>query len=390
MCGAGIAGLAAAERMSSLGAEVVLLERALAPSPAGYLIDFFGSGYEAAEEIGVLPAIKDVSYRIDVATLVDDQGRQKADLPYNQIAKGLGGRVSSMLRSDLEKALRDNLSEHVDVRFGAEVTGIANRDDGVTVTLAGGEVTIEADLLIGADGIHSTVRNLVFGADSEYLRYLGFHCAAFTFDASDISRAADIEQFAVTDTIDRHLDLFFLPEGRAAVFALFDAADPELPADPRAAVRERFADMGWLVPDILERCPPPDEMYCEAVAQVVMPSWSKDRVVLIGDAGAAVSPLASHAASLAVAGAYVLAEQFRTTSSVERALDFYDQLWRPVVEEKQDIIRATGPWTLPGRSRRFALRFTWRPLVNRFITTTLAGEPTTVVATLRRGAPDRG
>ncbi len=302
ICGAGIAGLAAAERMSSMGAEVVLLERAPGPDERGYLIDFYGPGYEAAEAVGVLPAIKDGSYRIDEATLVDQQGRRRADLPYNQIAKALGGRVSSLLRSDLAKALRGNLPDGVDVRYGASLSAVTDRDDGVSVTLETGE-ELAADVLIGADGSHSRVRSLVFGPESQYLRYLGFHYAAFVCDASDVGRQADTEQIVLTDTVERQMDLLFLPDGRAAVLATFAAAGPELPADPRAAVRDRFADVGWLVPEILNRCPPAGEMYYQAAAQVVMPRWSKGRVVLLGDAAAAVSPLAPHGASLAVAGA---------------------------------------------------------------------------------------
>ncbi len=85
----------------------------------------------------------------------------------------------------------------------------------------------------------------------------------------------------------------------------------------------------------------------------------------------------------------MLAEQLRLTSSVERALDFYEKLWRWVVEDKQKAAREVGCWTVP-TSRRAALRFSRRPLVNRFITTALAGEPTTVIATLRRGTSEPG
>jgi 2-polyprenyl-6-methoxyphenol hydroxylase-like FAD-dependent oxidoreductase len=390
ICGAGIAGLALAERMSALGAEVVLLERSSAPRAQGYLVDFFGAGYEAAEAIGVLPAIKKVAHHFGDASLVDQFGRQKTDVPYGQIAKALAGRLCSVLRPDLEKVLRDNLPQDVDMRFGTSVSQVSHLDDRVVVTLDGGE-DIDADLLVGADGMHSTVRALVFGAESQYLRYLGFHSAAFEFDAPDIRRDAAGERFVLTDTVDRRMDLCFLPDGRTAVFAVFRAPDQELPRDARAAIRDSYAGMGWLVPEVLERCPPSEDIYCDQVAQIEMPRWSKDRVVLIGDACSAVSPFPGQGASLAVASAYVLAEQLRTTSSMERASDFYERLWRPVVEEKQYSGRAVDGWMLQASQpslRRAALRVTWRPLINRFIATSLAGEPTTVITMLRRGTSD--
>jgi 2-polyprenyl-6-methoxyphenol hydroxylase-like FAD-dependent oxidoreductase len=391
VCGAGIAGLAVAERMSTLGADVVLLERAPGPRTQGYMIDFFGPGYDAAEATGVLPAIQDFAYRIDEASLVDRQGRRRAAIPYRQIADALDGRLCSVMRPDLEKALRANLPSNVELRFGASLSGVSDRDDGVTVTLDEGE-QLEADLLIGADGIHSTVRALVFGAESQYLRYLGFHTAAFVFDAPDIREAAG-DRVVLTDTIHRQMGFYVLRDGRVAVFAVHRAPDPQLPDDARAAIQASYADMGWLVPETLERCPPAEKIYYDQVAQIEMPRWSKNRVVLVGDACAAVSLLAGQGASLGLAAGYVLGEQLRTTSSVERALDFYERLWRPVVEEKQEAGRQAANRFLPASSwqlwmRRTALRLAWLPAVNRRIVAALVGEPDAVIPTLRRNSEE--
>ncbi|MHA7650912.1 FAD-dependent monooxygenase [Mycobacterium sp. ML4] len=389
VCGAGIAGLAAAERMASLGADVVLLERATAPRPHGYLIDFFGAGYDAAEAVGVLPAIRDVGYNFDEASLVDERGRRRAAVSYVKIDRALRGRLSSVMRPDLEQVLRDNLPDTVELRYGAAVSGVNDHDDAVTVTLEGGE-KLDADLLIGADGIHSTVRGLVFGAESQYLRFLGFHTAAFIFDAPAIREAAG-DNVTLTDTIDRQIGFYALRNGKVAVFALHRTADPELPGDTRAAIRASYADMGWLVPDALQRCPPPHDIYYDQVAQVVMPRWSKNRVVLIGDACSAVSLLAGQGASLAVGAAYVLAEQFRLTSSVERALEFYERLWRPEIEEKQKAGRDAANRFLPSSplqrwTRRTTLRLAWLPSINRRITAALVGQPSPVIAMLRQGS----
>lgn len=244
ICGAGIAGLTLAERLSRLGADVVVLERAPGPREQGYLIDFFGAGYDAAEVIGVLPAIQDAAYRIDEASLIDGNGCRRAALPYRHITAALDGRLCSIMRPDLEKALRDNLPDDVDLRFGAAVSAVSNRDDGVTVTLHDGE-EIHADLLVGADGIHSTVRALVFGAESQYLRYLGFHTAAFVFDAPDVQQAAG-DRVVLTDTIDRQLGCYGLRDGRVAAFALHRTPTSNCPPTPgrlSATVTPTWA--GW-------------------------------------------------------------------------------------------------------------------------------------------------
>lgn len=391
ICGAGIAGLALAERMSALGAEVVLLERAAGPRTQGYMIDFFGSGYDAAEASGALPAIEKVAYRITEASLVDDSGRDRAGLPYDQIAKALDGRICSVMRPDLEKVLRGNLPDDVELRFGTSVVDVSQGDDGVTVTLGDGD-QLDADLLVGADGIHSTVRTLAFGPESQYLRYLGFHSAAFVFDAANVREAAG-DRFVLTDTLDRQMGFYVLRSGQIAVFAVHRTQDPELPQDARAAVQDSYAGMGWLVAEALQRCPAAEDIYYDQVAQIEMPRWSKGRVVLIGDACAAVSLIAGQGASLAVAGAYVLTEQLRTTSSVDRALDFYERLWRPVVEAKQEAGRDAANMFLPATSsqlwmRRTALRLGRLPMVRRRIAARLIGEPDAVIAMLRHGASE--
>lgn len=380
-----------AQRLAALGTNVVLLERASGPRTYGHMIDFYGAGYEAAEAIGVLPAIQQLAYPIGAASLVDQHGRRKADVPYRQVTKALEGRLCRVMRPDLENVLRDNLPREVELRFGASVSEVAQRDDGVCVALEDG-TKLDADLLVGADGIHSTVRTLVFGPPSQYLRYPGFHSAAFALEAPSIREAVG-DHVVLTDAVDRQIALHALRDGRTAVCAVYRASDGGRPDDARAALRDRYAAMGWLVPEVLERCPESAKIHYDRVAQIEMPRWSDNRVVLVGDACCATSVLAGQGASLSVASAYVLAEQLRTTSSVDRALAFYERLWRPVVEEKQQTGRAATGWLFPASSsqlriRRAAQRLTWRPLLNRFVATALAGEPTAVITMLRLGSSD--
>ncbi|MFB9902366.1 FAD-dependent oxidoreductase [Allokutzneria oryzae] len=377
VCGAGIAGIAFAVRLADQGEDVVVLERAPGPRTQGYMIDFFGPGHDAARRMGLLPRLHELGYRIEGASYVDELGRVRASMRFTRFARAIKGQLISIMRPDLELALREALPPHVDLRFGTTVVEVDNRPDGVRVRLDDGSA-LDADLLVGADGIHSTVRELVFGAERKFLRYLGFHTAAFTFDDPEV-HAAVHGGFCLTDTVDRQMGLYSLRDGRVATFTVHRTADPSPPEDTRAALRQVYGSLGWLVPRALAKCPPPSEIYYDQVAQIEVPRWSKGRVVLVGDACHAVSLLAGQGASLGLAGGHLLAEQLRSTATIGEALESYERLWRPVVEEKQRVARSGTKWFLPDsplrlRGRRLALRLAHLPIVDRLVATALVGK----------------
>ncbi|MFR0355597.1 FAD-dependent monooxygenase [Streptomyces sediminimaris] len=369
ICGAGIAGLALAGRLHNvLGWEVVVLEKAPRPRTQGYMIDFFGPGYDAAEAMGVLPWLEELSHPVSEAAFLDEHGRCRARLPYDRLARPLNGRLLSIMRPDLELALRERLSLAVGLRFGTGPARVDPGASGIRVTLTDG-TTLDADLLVGADGLHSTVRAMVFGEEQRCLRYLGYQTAAFTFDDPQVHAELG-DRFCLTDTVDRQMGLYALRDGRVAAFAVHRSADPRRPEDPRDALRREYGSLGWLVPRALAACPPSSQVYYDQVAQTDLPSWSRGRVVLVGDACQAVSLLAGQGASLAVAGAYVLADQLAGARRVEDALRGYERLWRPVVRDRQRAARRTARWFVPEtarrlRVRRTALRFAGLPGAGR-------------------------
>ncbi|WP_308119476.1 FAD-dependent monooxygenase [Streptomyces sp. JJ38] len=391
ICGAGISGLALAGRLEAHGWDVVVLEKASAPRAQGYMIDFFGPGYDAAEATGVLPRLHELGYRVQEAAYLDAKGRRRAGLDYERFARAVDGRLLSIMRPDLERALREHLSPGVRLRYGTGPAAVAQQADGVRLTLTDGS-TLDADLLVGADGIHSTVRALVFGPERAHLRYLGFHTAAFRFTDPEL-RAEIGDRIAVTDTCDRQMAFYGLRDGRVAVFAVHRSPDPALPDDPRAALRHIYGTLGWAVPRALDRCPPSAEIYYDQVAQIETARWSEGRVVLVGDACHAVSLLAGQGASLGIAGGYLLAEELSRAASVESALARYEEAWRPVVAEKQRRARSTAHWFLPAsptrlRLRRLLVRAAALPGVDRAISTSLVGKPIRLGTT--PGEPPRG
>ncbi|QFG20858.1 FAD-dependent monooxygenase [Actinomadura sp. WMMB 499] len=394
VCGAGLTGLALANRISALGGEAVVLERAPGPRAQGYMIDFFGPGYDAVAAMGLLPRVERLAYPVAEAVFVDERGRRRAAVEPAQFA---AGPLLNLMRPDLERVLREALPPDVELRFGTGPAAVDARDDGVRVTLEDG-TALEADLLVGADGVHSTVRRQVFGDESRYLRHLGFHTAAFTFDAPEVHARIEGRAY-LTDTVGRQMGFYALrgadaERGRVAAFAVHRTADRRPPDDVAGAVRAAYGDLGWVAPTALAAMPPAGEIYYDQVAQIIMPRWSSGRVVLAGDACHAVSLLAGQGASLGIAGAYLLADLLARGEPVGRALARYEELWRPVVEEKQKAGRSAARWFLPASPfqlglRRAALRLARVPVFDRYVAAVLAGKSTALIRNMReaRDAP---
>lgn len=377
ICGAGIAGLALAQRLDLLGWDVVVVEKSPGPRRQGYMIDFFGPGYDAAEAMGVLPRLIELGYQVGEVSYLDGSGRRRARVDFGRFARSVNNRLLSILRPDLELALREQVVDGVQLRFGCSITRIENASDGVRVTLTDG-TALDADVLVGADGVHSTVLRMVFGEEERYFRYLGFHTAAFVFDDPEIHRQLG-NGFCLTDTTQRLVGLYALRDDRVAAFTVHRTPDPALPDDAQLAVRRTYADLGWVVPQALVQCPESSEVYYDQVAQIEIPRWNSGRVTLLGDACQAVSLLGGQGASLAVAGAYVLGDQLATTDSVDTALARYEQLWQPVIAEKQQVARRGTGWFLPSSPyqlwlRRAVLALMRLPGLNRYFGTGLVGK----------------
>jgi len=379
--GAGIGGPTLAYWLRRLGHEAVLFEKAPAPRTGGYLIDFWGLGYDLAERMGILPALTERGYLMQRLRMVDANGREEAGMNVVPLRRQLRGRFISIARADLASAIL-RACDGVQTHYGVSVDAVTEDHDRVRIALTNG-VRETVDLLVGADGLHSKVRELVFGPEERFETSLGCYVAAFRL--RDYPRRDELTY--VSHTIPkRHVSRVALHGGETLVLLVcrsevLEGGPPR--ESPKAALRRAFGDMKWEVPALLEGMNDVDDLYFDRVSQVHLPHWYSGRTALLGDAAACASLLAGEGTGLAMIEAYVLAGELnRFSGDVPRALASYEARLRPTVKAKQKAaVRFRGffaPRTAIGLAVRdlavntFALPFVGKRLVTRAVRDELA------------------
>ncbi|WP_227998564.1 FAD-dependent oxidoreductase [Nocardia australiensis] len=338
--GAGIAGLAAALRMHQHGWDVVVVERAQARRSSGYLVNLHGPGYDAAERLGLLPTLTPRDIGFFTSILVHADGREKFAIPAAVAQAAVGDRALSLFRGDLESALYHAVADLADIRFGTTVQAVTQNAGEVVVTLSDG-TRMQTELLIGADGVHSRVRELVFGPETDYLVDLGHMVGAFPLE-----RIPEHIPEGVGTTFlgpRRTAAVMNLGPGRSSAFFTYRCPDPnaELALGPAPALTLAFGDLGRGVADALRQLEAdPAPAYFDSVGQVVMDRWSCGRVVLLGDAAWCVTVFAGYGAALALDGADRLAAAVAAHSGdISTALDAWEASLRPEVRKRQALAR---------------------------------------------------
>ena len=339
--GAGVAGPTLAYWLLRDGHEPVLIEKAPELRTGGYVIDFWGVGYTVAERMGILADVRQAGYTVQEVRMVNARARKVGGFKADLFQRMMSERFTSLPRGELASLIYRTIEGRVEAIFDNSISAVEERENDVLVSLEHGE-TRSFDLVIGADGLHSRVRELVFGPESQFERHLGYHVAAFEIagyrprdELAYVSFAKpgrQVARFALRD--DRTMFLF--------VFVSEHVPDPE-PKDleTRQALLHRiYDDAGWECPGILHAMDQVKTLYFDRVSQIRMDSWSRGRVVLIGDAAACVSLLAGEGTGLAMTEAYVLAGELQQAGADHRgAFARYEERLRPFIEGKQESAR---------------------------------------------------
>lgn len=368
--GAGIAGLALAAQLGKAGWKVIVADAAPAPRDEAYMIDLFGSGYEAARRMGMLPRLLKDQYVFRGIRWLNGAGHSSAFLRREMLVSLLGGRLLSLLRGDLERAVLEELPPDVDVRFNCPIVQVRVPTGGVEVLLANGQ-TERADVLIGADGIHSRIRELVFGDSASWIRMLGLDTASLAIDAADLN--SDLaNELQILSVPGRQVAFHPLRSGKVAVSFLRRTSSRLVSKSAYQALSEAYGDLNWRVPLVLERARELTSLMYEEVGQVVMAHWCRGRVALLGDACQAVTLLPGQGASLSLAAACVLAEELCGPLPVKEALLQYEHRVRPELIRMRRAGRRAAEWVVPATAagimaRNAAIRLSSRPGLARLL-----------------------
>ena len=350
--GAGIAGPTLAFWLRKYGFAPTLVESAPALRTSGYVIDFWGLGYDIAEKMGLLPDIARIGYHMQELRIVDDRSRRLSGFGVQVFRELTGGRYITLGRSDLSKLIYDRISGLCEIIFGDSITSLREARGEVHVEFEhGGERRF--DLVIGADGLHSRVRKLVFGPQDRYEKDLGYRVAAFE---TARYRPRNELVYIIHGAPGRQVGRFALHNDRTLFLFIFGGGgEPEAHgiAAQKAILRKAFEGDGWELPRILAALDTCNDLYFDRVSQIRMDAWSRGRVALVGDAAFCVSLLAGQGSALAITAAYVLAGELATSQGrPQEAFRRYDERLRPFIHAKQQAAErfaaAFVPRTRPG------------------------------------------
>ncbi|MEV0686119.1 FAD-dependent monooxygenase [Nocardia sp. NPDC050378] len=341
--GASIAGPALAYWLRRYGFDVTVVERAPALRPGGQAVDFKnGVHLEVLQRMGILDTVRARRTGTTDLIFVDADDRELAVM-----SGDFTGGALEILRGDLAAVLYEQTRDTVEYVFGDTVTALCETESGVYVEFEHASART-FDLVVGADGIHSRVRRLAFGPESDFVTHLGYYyCVAGASRWADKSVPRErAEGYA------HNVPGKLAVDGGPKAQQMYMFASPELDyartdtSARRRIIRAAFADVDWHVPRMLAELDELDEVYLDSISQVRMNgTYTRGRVALLGDA-AYGNTLAGFGTGLALVGAYVLAGELASAAGDhEAAYRAYNRIMKRYAKIAGNS--NTGPFLAP-------------------------------------------
>jgi 2-polyprenyl-6-methoxyphenol hydroxylase-like FAD-dependent oxidoreductase len=351
--GASVAGPALALNLVRYGARVTVVEKAPELRGGGFAVDFRGHVHrEVLTSMGIWDEIHARQTHMGPQTVVGADGSPRVDLP----AEMMSGDVE-IFRGDLAQIMYERTKDSVEYVFDDSIATLTETSDGVDVTFDRGAPR-HFDLVVGADGLHSNTRRLVFGDESRHLRFFDHYVAGFAMPNTlgldrtgrfycEPGRAVGINNY--DGDPDRAGALLVFRSERLS----YDRRDV---AAQKRILAERFAGMGWETASVLRALEETDNLYFDAIAQIHVDRLTDGRVALLGDAGYGAT-MGGMGTGVAVVGAYVLAGELALAGGEHRtAFAEYETRIRSFAKGCQKTSGNAGPFFAPPTERRIRSR----------------------------------
>jgi 2-polyprenyl-6-methoxyphenol hydroxylase-like FAD-dependent oxidoreductase len=347
--GASVAGATVAYWLAHHGHSVTVVERYPGLRPGGQAIDVRGPALTVLERMGLLAAAQARKTQIRGASVVDRDGNE---LSRDTESTPTGGIIDNpdveLLRDDLLELLYDASKHSAEYLFDDSIAAL--EDDGTAVGVTFERAAARSfDLVIGADGLHSNVRQLVFGPEEQFIDRLGTHAAIFT-----VPNFLDLDYWQTWHYGDSTMAGVYSARNNTEARAMVGFMETDLRIDFRdteaqlAELERRMADDGWVRPQLLQYMRTAPDFYFDEMSQIKMDRWSKGRVALVGDAGYCCSPLSGQGTSVALLGAYILAGELAAAGDdYEKGFTSYQAEFGDYVKRNQWLVVDNIPGGAP-------------------------------------------
>jgi 2-polyprenyl-6-methoxyphenol hydroxylase-like FAD-dependent oxidoreductase len=339
--GASIAGPALAFWLTRYGIKVTVVEKAASLRGGGYPVDIRGTALDVVERMGLYPRMRDKHVDTQSLAFVDEHGEVIAKLIPESLTGGVRGKDIEIRRGDIATILYAATKDEVDYKFNESIATLNEHADGMEVTFASGATDVY-DVVIGADGLHSNTRSLIFGRESQFEKYIGYCFAGFT-----ILNTFGLDRGGLSYTMVGKSASLYGHNDSDRVHAFLTFRYPESPFQKRISEQDKrnltavmFEGINdWIVPQMVEEMRKAEDLFFDSVSQIFMPTWSRGRIALVGDAAYATSFWSGQGSSIALVGAYVLAGELATKPTYAAAFHAYEKLARPFVEKNQALVK---------------------------------------------------